>query len=295
MIKNNLELVQAAVNVARNMKTLYVMGGWGVVLNAAGKQNSINAYAYNRRADRKAKINAQTADTFGFDCVCFVKALLWGFTGNKKLAHGGAAYASNGVPDIGEGSMINACKDVSANFKKIEPGEFLWMAGHCGIYIGDGLAVESTPIWKDGVQITAVGNIGKKAGYNTRTWTKHGKLPYIAYEGTSQTTPTVDPLAVYSDAELANLVLLGQFGNGAQRKQALGARYTVVQALVDDMLKAAAAPKTEAADVVYTVKRGDTLSAIAKAYRTTWQKIAADNDIANPNIIRVGQQLVIKS
>lgn len=294
MIKNNLELVQAAVRVARTMKTLYVMGGWGVVLNDAGKKASINAYAYNRRADRKAKILAQSNDTFGFDCVCFVKSLLWGFAGNKKLAHGGAAYASNGVPDIGEGSMINVCKDVSTNFRKIEPGEFLWMSGHCGIYIGDGLAVESTPIWKDGVQITAVGNIGKKAGYNTRTWVKHGKLPYIAYEGTGQTTPTVDPLAVYSDAELANLVLLGQFGNGAQRKQALGARYTEVQKLVDEQLKAAAAPKTEAAEVMYIVKKGDTLSAIAKAYGTTYQKIAKDNGITNPNIIRTGQALVIR-
>lgn len=295
MIRNNIELVQAAVNVARNMKTLYVMGGWGIVLNASGKKASINAYAYNRRADRRAKINAQTADTFGFDCVCFVKALLWGFTGNKKLAHGGAAIASNGVPDINADAIIIACKDVSTSFKKIEPGELLWMAGHCGIYIGDGLAVESTPIWKDGVQITAVGNIGQKAGYNTRTWTKHGKLPYIAYEGTSQTTPTVDPLAGYTNMELANMVMLGMFGNGAQRKQALGVKYIAVQALVDDMIKAAAAPKTEAADVIYTVKKGDTLSAIAKTYGTTYQKIAADNDIKNPNIIRVGQQLVIRA
>ena len=28
---------------------------------------------------------------------------------------------------------------------------------------------------------TAVGNIGNKAGYNSRKWTKHGKLPYITY------------------------------------------------------------------------------------------------------------------
>ena len=35
------------------------------------------------------------------------------------------------------------------------------------------------------VQITAVGNIGSKAGYNTRRWTKHGKLPYVDYTGAS--------------------------------------------------------------------------------------------------------------
>ena len=31
------------------------------------------------------------------------------------------------------------------------------------------------------MQITAVGNIGQKAGYNVRQWSKHGKLPWIEY------------------------------------------------------------------------------------------------------------------
>ena len=47
------------------------------------------------------------------------------------------------------------------------------------------------------------------------------------------------------------------------------------------------------ADTV-TVKSGDTLSAIAKKYGTTYQKIASDNGIANPNKIYPGQKLVIK-
>ena len=78
--------------------------------------------------------------------------------------------------------MINACNDVSTDFRSIQVGEAVWIPGHIGIYIGDGLAVECTPAWKDGVQITAVHNIGKKSGYNGRSWTKHGKLPYVAYE-----------------------------------------------------------------------------------------------------------------
>ena len=44
----------------------------------------------------------------------------------------------------------------------------------------------------------------------------------------------------------------------------------------------------------YTVKNGDTLSAIAKKYNTTYQKIAKDNNIKDPNKIHVGQKLVIK-
>lgn len=44
---------------------------------------------------------------------------------------------------------------------------------------------------------------------------------------------------------------------------------------------------------VYTVKRGDTLSSIAAKYGTTYQKIAADNNISNPNLIYPGQKLII--
>ena len=44
----------------------------------------------------------------------------------------------------------------------------------------------------------------------------------------------------------------------------------------------------------YTVKSGDTLSSIASKYKTTYQKIAADNGISNPDLIYPGQKLVIK-
>lgn len=44
---------------------------------------------------------------------------------------------------------------------------------------------------------------------------------------------------------------------------------------------------------VYTVKKGDTLIGIAKRYNTTYQKIAKDNNIKNPNLIRIGQKLKI--
>jgi LysM repeat protein len=53
---------------------------------------------------------------------------------------------------------------------------------------------------------------------------------------------------------------------------------------------AAAAP---ARDVTYTVKGGDTLSAIGSRCGVGWQKIAVANKLANPNRIAVGQSLTI--
>lgn len=46
--------------------------------------------------------------------------------------------------------------------------------------------------------------------------------------------------------------------------------------------------------VVYIVKRGDSLSQIAQNYRVSVQSIVNSNNIANPNLIYVGQRLVIK-
>lgn len=51
---------------------------------------------------------------------------------------------------------------------------------------------------------------------------------------------------------------------------------------------------TESSDVYYTVKSGDTLSAIAYKYGTTYQTLAKWNNIKNPNLITVGQKLIVK-
>ena len=53
------------------------------------------------------------------------------------------------------------------------------------------------------------------------------------------------------------------------------------------------APQPSNNGTTYTVKSGDTLSGIAAKFGTTYQKIAAENGIANPNIIHPGQVLKI--
>ena len=182
MIKTNKELALACENIAKNYKTLYVLGCFGSPMTPSNKDRYSGNLSYNRQTTRSVKIKSASADTFGFDCVCLIKGILWGWNGDVNAQYGGAKYQSNGVPDINDSAMIKACTDVSTDFSNIQVGEVVWMQGHIGVYIGNGLAVECTPIWKDGVQITAVHNIGKKSGYNGRSWTKHGKLPYVTYE-----------------------------------------------------------------------------------------------------------------
>lgn len=177
---NNIEFVAKLVDIAKNYKTLYVMGCFGAPMTTANKTRYCSNHSYNKKAARQTMIKAASADTFGFDCVNLIKAVLWGWNGDKTKTYGGAKYAVNGVPDISADGMIAKCLNVSTDFSHIEVGEAVWCPGHIGVYIGNGLAVECTPAWKNCVQITACNRA--VAGYNRRNWTKHGKLPYITYE-----------------------------------------------------------------------------------------------------------------
>lgn len=211
-IKTAIELAKKCEEIAKKYKTLYVLGCFGAPMNARNKDRYSSNLAYNKQTTRTAKIKAASSDTFGFDCVCLIKGLLWGWDGDVSATYGGASYTINGVPDIGADQMIKVCKDVSTNFANIQIGEAVWMEGHIGVYIGDGLAVESTPKWKDGVQITAVHNIGTKAGYNGRKWTSHGKLPYVTYEATA----TVKPAAT-QDTKIDTVKEVQAWLNGAYK------------------------------------------------------------------------------
>lgn len=177
----NIEFVNKIKQIAIEFETLYVLGCFGAPLNDKNKKRYSKNNSFNKKFDRAKKINCATSDTFGFDCSNLIKSVLWGWNGDVLKTYGGAKYASNGIPDINADTMITKCYEVSTDFSDIEVGEVVWIKGHIGVYIGDGFCVECVAKWKDGVQITAIKNIGTKAGYNSRKWTKHGKLPYIKY------------------------------------------------------------------------------------------------------------------
>ena len=71
------------------------------------------------------------------------------------------------------------------------------------------------------------------------------KFAYIVEEvnkrltGSTNTTPSnpaSNNLSNYTDAQLADKVIAGEFGNGGARKSALGSRYNAVQAIVNQKL-----------------------------------------------------------
>lgn len=151
---------------------------FGQTITKARVEAKAKQYPSWYTADKINRIFAPLYDKgyLGYDCVGLVKGVLW--EGN---------YASNGVPDISADAMIGRCKSVSTDFSSIAVGEFVWLKGHCGIYIGEGKVVESTPAWNNGVQITNL---------SARNWQKHGKLPYIEYSSEEVKSTVTIELAV---------------------------------------------------------------------------------------------------
>lgn len=231
------------LKLAADVKTLYVLGGFG---SPAGYGNNrtrfTNNYPYNRQPDRAKMIANASDNTFFFDCVCLGKAILWGWCAHTRKVYGGAVYQSNGVPDFGSETAMNYCTDVSTDFSNLTAGEWLYMTGHIGYYIGGGQVIECTPMWKNKVQYTKLSD---------RAWQKHGKLKYIEYVKEDSEMKVTCPKCGHSfdtntgtnevsDArieELALAVIRGEYGNGAERKAKLGDLYNRVQARVDEILR----------------------------------------------------------
>lgn len=158
--------------------TVYVNGAFGAVANDSNKKRYKNA----QNITRWTKIQNCPKNGFFADCCGLVKGILWGWSADTSKIYGGAVYKSNGVPDVNELGLLNNCYDVSTDFSHISDGELVWMKGHCGIYIGDGIVIESTPAWDCGVQKTGLGNTGHFVNGKSRNWTKHGKLTWVEYD-----------------------------------------------------------------------------------------------------------------
>ena len=108
-----------------------------------------------------------------------------------------------------------------------------------------------------------------------------------AQQPTAPTKKSVD--------EIASEVIAGKLGNGDDRRNRLttaGYNYSAVQSKVNEKLGATANQSA----VYYTMKRGDTLSAIASKYGTSVSAIQKLNSslMKNVNLIQVGWRIRVK-
>lgn len=185
------------IKLAESSKTLYIRGCIGAPMNDANKKRYTKNNAYNM--GRASMINAASADTFGFDCVCLIKAALGSWSADVNKTYGGTivnkeangiSYGYDHVPDVGADGIVKYLLGVTTDFSNIVVGEVVWMQGHVGVYMGDGKVIECTPKWTNDVQYSNLGNLGYKTGHY-RVWTKHGKLPWVDYSELQNPAPVV--------------------------------------------------------------------------------------------------------
>ena len=185
------QLCDTLLDIADNRETAYMLGPWGWPANdkMITRATTQGSHAKTNR-QWLTQANAVKGRGFLFDCVGLIKGILWGWKGDPSKVYGGAGYGCNGVPDYDAKQMIDHCLEVSTDFSAIAPAEAVWMNGHIGVYVGGGVVVESTPKWKGGVQrSTCLNDTGKylPGTAGGRSWTKHGKLPWVDYSQAGKT------------------------------------------------------------------------------------------------------------
>ena len=174
--------------------------------------------------------NTKKGNSYLCDCSGLIKAAFWDYPNNGM-------YQKN-LKDMNANTMISQCNNVSNDFSKIVPGELVWLKGHIGVYLRDGVVIECTPKWKNGVQMTYLDNSINKNIYGLpiRKWKKHGKFNYIDYSNSNvNNSSRLDINKVVDD------IIDGKYGNGHEnRKKAiekLGLNYEEVRRLVNQKLK----------------------------------------------------------
>jgi len=165
----------------RNLNTYY---GYGACGAPADYKYTGRTYKTNRE---RYNAPGAPAGSFLFDCAGFAyKAIPWGFRADQHKCYGGATWPAPGQPfsELDTNDVLSICTDVSEDFSNIRPSEVLYIPGHVGVYVGEGIALECTTGWNaDEVIETVVLNVRKEDPFlNSRTWQKHGKLPFIDYE-----------------------------------------------------------------------------------------------------------------
>ena len=142
---------------------------------------------------------------------------------------------------------------------------------------------------------------GRIAGYNSyvdlnlfsgnaEAWRKYANASSNNTASTQAPTKPTNTLDQYTNEQLANQVLEGKYGNGEDRKKALGSRYEAVQKIVNNKLGINKKPTA----VYYTIKAGDNLTKIAKQYGTSVDALVKLNNIKNRNLIYAGQRIRVK-
>lgn len=157
--------------------------GWVYWYGTTGKkctQDLLNQkarqYPKHYTSDRMATYKRHIAEgRYCADCINLAKGFMW-----LDEETGRQVYASNNCPDTNADGMYNRAK-VKGNISTMpdEPGIMLHMAGHAGVYVGEGKVIEARG-FNYGVVMTEL---------SKRKWLHWYRLPCITYEPIAPADP----------------------------------------------------------------------------------------------------------
>ena len=200
-------------------------------------------------------------------------------------------YSKTGVKPV---IYMSASVMHSADWSSVVKADYgLWVANYG---TNDGTAQESVfdryplkywsfyALW----QYTSKGRLNGYNGNLDLNYFSGDSSAWDKYAGGSpSSSKPSNPVETKSTDDLAREVIAGKYGNGEDRKNALGSRYDEVQARVNEIL---GINQVE----YYIVQSGDNLTKIANRYGTTVNQLVSWNNISNPNLIYPGQKLRVK-
>lgn len=129
-----------------------------------------------------------------WDCWNLGKTIIW--SNGDIVYNETVGIVQNPVEDTGllggmtGGDIVRLDPNYSSDFTNLVPGEWLYLDGHTGYYIGNGEVIECTPMWgANGITISQIDSKGNRSkdGKIAAKWEIHGKVPWLDYD----TTPLV--------------------------------------------------------------------------------------------------------
>lgn len=252
-----------------------------------------------------------------FDCSGLIKAYLWTDSiddvtpkYNAKQDFGATAFYDNAKVKgaLGSGTQLKVGTLVFKGTDKTK--------SHVGVFIGDNQVVEAKG-HAYGVVLTTFSSGG---------WKYYAECNLITYEAEAQPAPSAPATPVqttkYKVKTNGDVLYLRSEPNTQSAKLTSmpnGTELDVSEIVTGENIKGNAdwaktvysgksgycsckyltvvtniSAPAESEPVYHTVKKGDTLSALARKYNTTVKKLVDLNHIKNPNMIVIGQKLRMK-
>ena len=240
------------------------------------------------------------------DCLNTIKALLNGYDVNvTKIGYYQRDLSNTG--DVSEPVLLSQCTEISSDFENVPKGSLLYMRGHVGTFIGltkrngnEYNVIECTKSFGGGVIYSWVDADGTrrslKNGVRNGKWVSHGLMTrYIDYAAKEEPKPEEKPSApktyfVHRGDTLTSIAKAN--GMSLAKLVSLNPQIKDINKINVGQVIYLSGRDTEE---YYYVKKGDTLSSIARKYNISLDKLLGLNpDIKNPNLIHVGDKIRTK-